>query len=53
MTNPKQRSGTLWALRIFTVAAFAANMVVNYLGTLGYFGNGLFCAHKLPGMSLP
>lgn len=31
-------ASTMWALRIFTLAAFVTNIVFNYLGMQGYFG---------------
>jgi len=34
----KTQSGAMWALRAFTFLVYAANILVNYLGALGYFG---------------
>ena len=40
-------SSAMWALRIFTLAAFVTNIVFNYLGMQGDFGTPL---PLLPGL---
>jgi hypothetical protein len=34
-------SSTMWAIRFFTLAAYVANIAVNYLGMQGYFGTSM------------
>jgi hypothetical protein len=34
----KTHSGAMWALRAFSFIAYATNILVNYLGAAGYFG---------------